>query len=356
MDIWYGLAHDGFIMGSEPLGRWMHWVFFHLTGSRTLALSLPSVLAGLIFAAGAWRLLKRMYPADFTKAFTFVLLAPYSMFFLGYPSTCPLAYAFTGLYLLAGLHFIRSSPQRAPWGESLLLALAVWSHGMALWVTGAHLALVVTWFRRLPAGRLAAVPRAIALCAIPFSLLSATLLYAHVYGSGLDASPWYGNAGGGTGGAFVAWRGYDATMRELWSWGLYSRGHLLGIWGLTVRLAPAALVVPLVFRRGRESTFLLAALLGGLLLVVVWNLDFGFDRDEKFALYGVPAHLYLLWRFVEHRRFPWLVPIGGLALAYALSSGVSWSLPSKPERLTNRMPVVEPLRGLFDQFGHPSRS
>jgi len=328
MDIWYGLAHDGFIMGSEPLGRWMQWVFFHLTGSRTLALSLPSVLAGLIFAAGAWRVLTKMWPEQRAKAFAFVILAPYSMFFLGYPSTCPLAYAFTGLYLLTGLDFIRSSAARAPWGASLLLAMAVWSHGMALWVTGAHLALVVMWFRRLPAAdRLAAVPRAIASCAIPFSLLSATLLYANVYGSGLESSPWYGNAGGGTGGAFVAWRGDDATMREFWSWGLYSRGHLMGILDLTVRLAPAALVVPLVFRRSRESTFLLAALLGGLLLVVVWNLDFGFARDEKFALYGVPAHFYLLWRFVEHRRFIWLVPIGGLALAYALSSGPSWSLP-----------------------------
>jgi hypothetical protein len=328
MDIWYDLAHDGFIMGSEPLGRWMHWVFFHLTGSRTLALSLPSVLAGLIFAGGAWRVVTNVWPEQREKAFVFVVLAPYSMFFLGYPSTCPLAYAFTGLYLLKGLDFIRSSTARAPWSESLLLAMAVWSHGMALWVTGAHLVLVVTWFRRLPAGgRLAATPRAVALCAIPFSFLSATLLYAYLYGSGLESSAWYGNAGGGTGGRFVVWGGDDATMREFWSWGLYSRGHLMGILELTVRLAPATLVVPFVFRRSRESTFLLAALLGGVLLVVVWNLDFGFSRDEKFALYGVPAHLFVLWRFVEFRRFAWLVPIGGLALAYALSSGPSWSLP-----------------------------
>jgi hypothetical protein len=111
------------------------------------------------------------------------------------------------------------------------------------------------------------------------------------------------------------------------SWGLYSPGHLLAILNLTVRLAPAAFVVPLVLRRAHESTFLLAALLGGLLLVIVWNLDFGFFRDEKFALYGVPAHFYLLWRFVKHRRFTWLVAGGGLALVYALSSGPSWSLP-----------------------------
>jgi hypothetical protein len=329
MDIWYRLADNGFIMGSEPLGRWMHYIFFQLTGSRTWALILPSVLAGLIFAAGAWRLLKELYPEDFTKAFAFVLLAPYSLFFLGYPSTCPLAYAFTGLYLLAGLKFIRSSSARAPWAAAWLLALAVWSHGMVLWATGAHLVLVLTWLGRLPAGsRLAAVPRFIAVSAIPFSLLGATLLYARSFGTGLETSAWYGNANGGTGGMFVAFSGEDHTMRELWRWGLYSRDHLLGILYLTVRLAPAALLIPLVFRRGRESTFLLAALLGGLLLVTVWNLDFGFYRDEKFALYGVPAHFYLLWRFARHRRFIWLVPAGTLALAYAFTHGLpSWSLP-----------------------------
>jgi hypothetical protein len=327
-DIWYRLAHDGFIMGSEPLGRWMHYVFFQLTGSRTLALMLPSVLAGLIFAGGSWRLLKDMYPQHFTKAFAFVLLAPYSMFFVGYPGTCPLAYAFTGLYFLAGLNFIRSSPPRAPWAESLLLALAVWSHGMALWVTGAHLALVVIWLGRLPAGRpLATMSRFIALCALPFSLLAATLLYARTFGTGFDPSPWYGNAGGGWGGLFVAWRGYDARMAEFVSWGLYSPGHLLGILGMTARLAPAALALPFVWRSTRESTFLLAGLLGGLLLVTVWNLDFGFYRDETLALYSVPAHLYLLWRFVTHRRFAWLIAGGGLALVYALSSGPSWSVP-----------------------------
>ena len=328
MDIWYRLAHDDFIMGSEPLGRWMQYLFFQVTGSRTWALILPSVLAGLIFAAGAWRVLKDMYPEEFTQTFAFVLLAPYSMFFLGYPSTCPLAYAFTGLYLLAGLNFIRSPPARAPWGEALLLALAVWSHGMALWVTGAHLALVVIWLGRLPADRrLAAVPRFLALCAIPFSLLAATLLYAHRFGSGFEFSPWYGNATGGFGGAFVEWGGADASMAEFMRWGLYSPGHLMGILSLTLRLAPAALLIPLVWRKGLEGTFLLAALLGGLLLVMVWNLDFGFYRDEKFALYGVPAHFYLLWRFAKHRRFMWLVAGGAVALACALAYSPSWSLP-----------------------------
>ena len=302
MDIWYRLAHDDFIMGSEPLGRWMQYFFFQLTGSRTWALILPSVLAGLIFAAGAWRVLKDMYPEEFAKAFAFVLLAPYSMFFLGYPSTCPLAYAFTGLYLLAGLDFIRSRPARAPWREALLLALAVWSHGMALWVTGAHLALVVIWLGRLPAGRSASRRfRASSRC-VSYRFPSWRPRCSMPSGSVQDLNSVRGTATRTVDlvGLFVELGGDDASDGgSSWSWGLYSQGHLMGILSLTLRLAPAALVIPLVWRKGLEGTFLLAALLGGLLLVIVWNLDFGFYRDEKFALYGVPAHLYLLWRFAE---------------------------------------------------------
>lgn len=208
---------------------------------------------------------------------------------------------------------------------------------MALWVTGAHLALAVMWFRALPTGeRFEHAVQFTVLCAVPFLLLAATLVYTSAYGSGLEQSPWFGNANGGSGGAFVAWRGYDATMREFVSWGLYSPDHFMGILRLTLRLAPAALVIPLAFRRSRETTFLLAGVLGGLLLVTIWNLDFGFERDEKFALYGVPAHLYLLWRFVRHRRFTWLVAGSAAALVYALNSGPSWSLPDAVRDTTTR--------------------
>ena len=61
----------------------------------------------------------------------------------------PWCYAFTHAYLLAGLRYLALDLRRPPWIESLILMFAVWAHGSACFVTGAHAFLCLDWFLRL---------------------------------------------------------------------------------------------------------------------------------------------------------------------------------------------------------------
>lgn len=325
-DQWMTLVHDDFIMGSEPLGRWMqHWAWL-LTGSREWALRLPSLLAGLIHVAGAAWLLRDLAPTTRWPTLLFLSLAPYAIFFIGYPSTCPLAYAFVGVYLVAGVRYLRLQPERAPWSESALLALACWSHGMALWAAGAQLVLVFAWASRRPMWppSRAAAWRLAALCAIPFLPLGLTLLYAYNFGTGLPGRRWMGNATGSVFGAFVSLSGSDLNIDPFTQFGLWSRGHVLGLGGVVLRLSPGLLLVPWVLRWTREVAFVGSALIGLLGLAVAWNFDLGFLRDEKFVLFAVPVQVMLSLWLIDRPRLWWLAVGSAGAMLALLLPQIAW--------------------------------
>src|SRR5262249_35085634 len=108
-DTWLPLASNPFIMTSEPLGRWSHYLAYRilaLFGAPTAdaAVRIASVAAGCAYLAAlvTWvpRLLGSVRRSVAWIAYLFV--SPPLVVFLGYPETTPWAYAFLGAFLLAG--------------------------------------------------------------------------------------------------------------------------------------------------------------------------------------------------------------------------------------------------------------
>lgn len=269
VDTWRRLEDSPFIMGSEPIGRWAQYVAYQLTGSRELALTLPSYFAGLVFVAGAaWMLRERSW------LLLVLLAAPFVQFFLGYPATCPLAYAFTGLYLLAGV------TDRPLWLALSFLGLACWSHGMALFVAPSALVLCRRrWY----------------LAALPLLPLGLTLLWAWHFGSGLPESQWYGNALGGIfHKRFVHFGGGDVHWHQFTQFDALGAPYWSGVWWTLTRMCPAVFLTPWLVKRDRVHAFLWTAALGCLALLLLWNHDWGFQIDRKFSLLCVPLQILLI--------------------------------------------------------------
>ncbi len=309
--IWFDLASDPFIMGSEPLGRWMHYLSYQLVAligidSGEAAVRLSSVASGMILAGGTLVLargaLGRIAPG---AAVWFMLASPWAIVFASFVETTPIAYALTGLHLLAGLRYFRLGLKRPPWLETIFIMLAVWSHGMVLFSTGAQATLVAIWFFRFKAETsrkspdAARVWRALALCIAPFSLLAGTMLFARFAGTGLEQSPWYGNARGGPDNRlWIDFTPSGDQTRYLFLEYFYIR-DVLNLWLTSAPLlaiAPLALI-DLFFRRRPEAVYLGAALGGLLLFSMTWNADFSIFWDfDLMAMFGVPAQiLALLW-------------------------------------------------------------
>jgi len=349
---WIRLAHDPFVMGSEPLGRWSHHVAWRLlnlfgVGSSQDAVRASSLAAGVALFCGSQLLAPRALAIrDASLAACFLLLSPVSVVLYSLPETTPWAYAFTGIYLLAGLRYMRLAPERAPWMESILIMLAVWTHGMALFSTGAHAVLVLFWLsgrmgRSAPGADDSSstgaenptrrvdrktVLQAAALCIVPFSALAVTMLGAYIFGTGLAESPWYGNARGGSDRVLWVAIGEPNSPMQYRFMGLR---HLVDLVNLWMRSSPLAIVAPVaVFdlwrARRPEMLFLSAGLIGLVGFSLVWNADLGIRRDyDLMAMFGIPSQvLALYWiheRLEPRHRVITMVAISVASFACLLS-------------------------------------
>jgi hypothetical protein len=330
--LWTQLAADPFIMGSEPLGRWSHYLAYRLVAlleldrwidiapdPRGLAVVLASAGAGM-FSIGA---LLGLAPAALPRssrwsAVAFLFVTPTAILFAGFVEVTPWCYAFTSAYLLAGLRHLALDLRRPPWIEALILMFAVWSHGSACFVTGAHAFLCLRWFLQRPgAARSPWQPRRLLrlglLCLIPFSALGATLGYAYLFGTGTSRFAWYGNVMGGADRIlFVAFS--REAQRSAAHFVFGSPRHWISLLNLLLFACPLLLVVPVAIAQSlrvrQPETVFLAAGLGGLsLLALIFNpaVLLGVRGDfDIMAGFAVPATLLVaLWwdaRFSARQR------------------------------------------------------
>lgn len=343
---WTKLAGDPFIMGSEPLGRWSHYLAHRLIaltgldpwlGGGKAAVRLASVAAGSFYAAALLLLARTAFPRSVTwTSCLFLWVTPVAILFAGYMEVTPWRYAFTGTYLLTGLRYLTLDLKRPPWIESLVLMFAIWAHGSACFVAGGHAFLCLRWFfgsrpddeglfQPVRLGQMALV------CLLPFVALAATLGVAYVFGTGLRRSPWYGNALGGPDEIFsIAWSEARQVKPAQYVFG--SARYLIDQLNLALFACPLLLLLPsaLVWsRRDRpaQALFLLLGFVGLLLFSLVFNpADRGGVRTDfdLMAGYAVPATLivWLGWnaKFGNRQR-------EALALAVAAATFVFLLVP-----------------------------
>ena len=319
--IWRMWAHDPFIMASEPLGRWSHYLAYQLvtlldidrwidiTPDRNgFALMLASAAAGMFAAGSMLGLAPGALPnSSRWSSVAFLLVTPTAILFCGFMEVTPWCYAFTSAYLLAGLRYLALDLRRLPWTESLLLMFAVWSHGSACFVTGAHAFLCLHWFRAKHDAespwRAARLAQLGTLCLLPFSALAATLLYSYVFGPGRPNLTWYGNVMGGVDGVlFVPFssEAQHSPRHQVFGSASYwiSRLNLVLFACPLLMLAPLAAAQSLRARRP-ETLFLCAGLAGLLLLALLFSpiVPGGVLADfDVMAGFAVPATLLVaLW-------------------------------------------------------------
>lgn len=340
---WVKLADDPMLMPSEPLGRSSHYLFFRIVSetaldhwlrldAKTLALRLSSVAAGMFYLAWLLAWARKVLPSSSSwTTVPFLFVTPTLVIYAGHLETTPWAYAFTGAYLLAGVHYLEAGHQRAPWFEALLLMLAVGSHGVVCFVTGAHAILCLHWFFAPRSGApLPWMPRRVAeligVALLPFLVLTAAFAWAYHFPASWGF--WYGNAlGGSDNDLFVAFS-ERAT-------GVYGRIRLnqfrFGSWAYTTGLlnvflfaCPLLLVLPLALWhtlqfRFRSALFLLAGFAGLLLLSLFWNPDLGHRDDyDLLALVALPATLLiaLWWDSQFGGRQRWIVALGAVTSSF----------------------------------------
>jgi hypothetical protein len=330
--MWRQLADNPFIMGSEPLGRWSHYLAYRLVtlleldrwigitlDPKALGLVLASAGAGM-FTIGAMLALapKALPHSSRWSSVVFLFVTPTAILFAGFMEVTPWCYAFINAYLLAGLRYLALDLRRPPWIEALILMFAVWSHGSACFVTGAHALLCLDWFFRLPDDARSPwqPPRLLRLglvCLLPFSALGATLLYAYIFGTGMPRFAWYGNFKGGADRIlFIAFS--REAQRSAAHFVFGSPRYWISHLNLLLFVCPLLFVVPFAMaqslRARQQETLFLGAGLGGLLLLalifnpaVVGGVRGDFDIMAGFA---VPATLLVaLWwdaRFSDRQR------------------------------------------------------
>lgn len=311
-----GDAHRFHILASEGMGRWIHFAFARAlriggVADNGLAMALASLAAGLFYLGALIRLTPAVFPPVRARFVTlFLFLSPPSLVFACHLETTPWAYALAGTYFLMGLKRLRENAERPPWPESVVLALAIWVHGVICFATAAHLALCAAWLcRRVassPTGHFRAAATMFGLLALPFAPLILTAAAAWFFGPGLDHLHWYGNiAGGGDGRAFVAFSKARASEVQLVffepEYLLQSVNLILQAFPLLPLMIPATL--QLRRKRPREATFLLAAFAGLFLFSHVWNADLGMRRDfDLFLGFALPGQILIALWLID--RFP----------------------------------------------------
>lgn len=300
LDTWVPLAGSPFIMGSEPLGHWTHYLFFTLFTQPhlRLALELASVAAGMVCLVGMRILLPTCFPRVSAVVLLLALVGvPIWIVYLGYIETTPFAYAFTTLYLLSAVRYLRLREERPPWIEGLLLGLGVWTHGAVCFAAGGHAVLVAHWFSCRSDGPALArrVAVAFGVASMVFVPLGATLLWAYHFGSGLSLSPWFGNAMGGSDGRrFVS--GSEILVASFW----HDRLNLVMLACPVLQLLFLAAIGPSRLRLSWTTGTLLAALLGTLGMGMFYGADLGVYQDfDLLSFFAIPANILVLSWLVE---------------------------------------------------------
>jgi len=307
---WVKLASDPFIMTSEPLGRWSHYIAYQwlaLDGepSKRDAVRLASVAAGcfqlaalVIFSPRIWGSVRRSVPW-----ICYLFVTPLLIFNLGYPETTPWAYALLTASLLAGVSYVCGPMRNPPLLVGVFLALATWVHGAICFTTLGYAYLLVVWLQRGSAqgGIRYGLPRLLrvgGLAVLPFVLLGATLILAGLRETATGEQPLFSNMlGGGDQQRWVALTTPSSPIQYALLSGRYWRdlGNLLISACPVLPLTPLALKA-LARHNATGSRYLAATLCGALVLTLFWNADYGMRTDfDLLSLFAVPAYLSIAW-------------------------------------------------------------
>jgi len=348
---WLNLAADPELMPDSPLGRASHYLFYQVVsqssvdrwfrpGPKMLALRFSAVAAGMFYLTVILMWARRAFPRSSAwTSVVFLFVTPTLVLYAGYLETTPWAYAFTGAYLLAGLRYLNTGLRRPPWPEALLLMLAVGSHGVMCFVTGAHALLCLHWFFAREPGEhtpwsAQRVAQVIGVGLLPFTVLVAAFVWTYHFGS-IGNRYWYGNALGGPDKDF--WVAYsDAAIKpghRAWfkEYVFGSREYLTGLLNVLLFACPLLFALPAAIwhtlcSQRRPALFLLAGFAGLFLITLFFNPDLGYRSDfDLLAVFAVPASMLIaLWwdaRFSSRQR--WL-----LALSIAAASFVFLVTPN----------------------------
>ena len=283
-----------------PLDVWLHSRVWLLFGPRLgwddaiPVYRLLSPLAGTLYLAVllAWS-------RDVARGWlVFGLAASLGLLqlFFGYVENYSFAAAGSALFLWLGQ---RTATGRAPlWQPSLALALTNAAHPSTVILAPALLYLGWTTARR---GTVAYRRAVMEIAAPMLAVAAATLLLMETGGHGLAALLTTDRPGGGDARWFVPlW----ATSTRWEAYTLLSWPHLRDLLNQMLLVAPVVLPALLWLfavsghaersEASRLATFLAVAALSHLALIVVWNPDYGGQRDwDLFSLAWIPATLWL---------------------------------------------------------------
>jgi hypothetical protein len=337
--VWLKLADEPVVMPSEPLGRGAHYLFYQIVagasldrwlrlGPKALALRLSAVAAGMVYLTVLLAWARRALPRSSSwTSVLFLFVTPTLVLYAGYLETTPWAYAFTGAYLLAGLRYLNAGLRRPPWAEALLLMLAVGSHGVACFASGAHALLCLHWFFARGPGEPAQwtarrVGQLVAVALLPFAALAAAFVWTYHFGTG-GRWKWYGNALGGADREFFVVFS-DVPRRFHYQIRFGSREYLIGLLNVLLFACPLLLVLPAAIwqtlrSRRRPALFLLAGFAGLFLITLFFNPDLGYRGDfDLLALCAVPASMLiaLWWEAHFSSRQRWLLALGVAAASF----------------------------------------
>lgn len=319
---WMRLADSPFIMTSEPLGRWSHYLAYQLLTmlgepSRREALRLASILAGC-FQLSAILLLSPRIFGSIRSALPwmgYLFLSPLLILNLGYSETTPWAYALLTASLLAGILYVRGPMDRPPVQVGLLLGLAIWAHGCMVFSLGGYAILLLGWLRSTSAvqSRWFAhlTPRRLLQAGVlgifPCSFLLATLLLAKLVGTGrADQSLFSNMLGGGDHSQWIAF----AAARDDTEYAFLSVRYWRDLGNLLLTVCPMLPLAPLAFARMAKATrlgalYFASTLAGTLVLALFWNADFGMKRDaDLLSVFAVPVYVATACWLAEEIRSP----------------------------------------------------
>jgi len=336
-----------------PLDLYLHsrvWLAFHQRfqwSDATPVYRLLSPVAGILYLAVALQLgrMKTLAPAWLS----FGLLASLGVMqlFFGYVENYSFAAAGILAYLWLGLGVIEG--RRPLWLAATVLALLNATHPSTIVLSPSLL--YVAW-QQWRDGRTTGW-RAVVEVALPVLLAAGgTLLLMEAGGHGLAELLGEDRPGGGDGRWLVP---LFATTTRWEHYTLFSWPHLRDFLNEQMLVAPVVLPALLLlwggtFRAGLRSTssallaeekktarFLWIAAAFYWLFILLWNPDYGGQRDwDLFSLSTIPSTLLLIWLLPRRLTFPRLLQAGALPLilfqalhtaAFVYQNRLPWEWP-----------------------------